>query len=52
MLQQQEMNTSLISEEEIEAVLQAWYETDGIRVYRDGFSCKVRKNIERSTDWK
>ncbi|MFK4321980.1 hypothetical protein ABH946_004731 [Bacillus sp. RC145] len=35
MLQQQEMNTSLISEEEIEAVLQAWYETDGIRVYRD-----------------
>ncbi|PEW74094.1 hypothetical protein CN424_21415 [Bacillus cereus] len=32
---QQEMNTSLISEEEIEAVLQAWYETDGIRVYRD-----------------
>ncbi|TCJ78407.1 UNVERIFIED_ORG: HEPN domain-containing protein [Bacillus cereus] len=32
---QQEMNTSLISEEEIEAVLQTWYETDGIRVYRD-----------------
>ncbi|GAB6463071.1 hypothetical protein bcgnr5390_65280 [Bacillus luti] len=32
---QQKMNTSLISEEEIEAVLQAWYETDGIRVYRD-----------------
>lgn len=32
---QQKMNTNLISEEEIEAVLQAWYETDGIRVYRD-----------------
>ena len=32
---QQEMNTSLISEEEIEAVLQGWYDTDGIRVYRD-----------------
>uniref|UniRef100_UPI00266FF47C hypothetical protein n=1 Tax=Acinetobacter baumannii TaxID=470 RepID=UPI00266FF47C len=32
---QQEMNTILISEEEIEAILQAWYETDGIRVYRD-----------------
>lgn len=29
------MNTILISEEEIEAILQAWYETDGIRVYRD-----------------
>ncbi|QWI47017.1 phosphoadenosine phosphosulfate reductase family protein [Bacillus mycoides] len=32
---QQEMNTTLISEEEIEAILQAWYDTDGIRVYRD-----------------
>ncbi|HDR8481089.1 phosphoadenosine phosphosulfate reductase family protein [Bacillus cereus] len=32
---QQVMNTSLISEEEIEAVLQGWYDTDGIRVYRD-----------------
>lgn len=32
---QQQMNTSLISEEEIEAVLQGWYDTDGIRVYRD-----------------
>ncbi|MFK4316764.1 hypothetical protein ABH948_005758 [Bacillus sp. RC218] len=32
---QDEMHTSLISEEEIEAVLQGWYETDGIRVYRD-----------------
>lgn len=32
---QQEMNMTLISEEEIEARLQAWYETDRIRVYRD-----------------
>jgi DNA sulfur modification protein DndC len=32
---QDEMHTSLISEEEIEAVLQGWYETDGIRIYRD-----------------